>query len=143
MSSWRQQALIEAPLEDVWKLIGNPNRYPEWAAEVLEITGLASVDEGQTFQQVTKTPISKDQTTFEIEELDELHEIKLRCQTSGFYSRWLLTEARENTFLDVEIGMDPATVPYRVMNATVGKRWYRRLVENSLDGLRNVVERSR
>ena len=111
MSSWRQQALIEAPVEDVWELVGirtatrngrrKSSRSPAWPQST----------KGETFQQVTKTPIGKDETTFEIEELDELHEIKLRCQTSGFYSRWLLTEAQENTFLDVEIGMDPATVP--------------------------------
>ncbi len=36
MASWRQQALIEAPVEEVWRLVGDPGRYPEWAGEVIE-----------------------------------------------------------------------------------------------------------
>lgn len=48
MSSWRQQALIDAPVNVVWELVGDPKRYPEWAGDVVEVTGLASVDEGAT-----------------------------------------------------------------------------------------------
>ena len=142
MSSWRQQALIEAPVEDVWTLVGDPGRYPEWGANVIEVTGEPALEVDSTFQQVTKTPLGKTETTFKVEELEELRQIKLRCQTSGYYSRWVLTEAQESTFLDVEIGIDPLSLQYRVVDATVGKRWYRRLVEDSIDGIRTIAERA-
>jgi hypothetical protein len=52
--------------------------------------------------------MGKAETTFKIEELDDLHAIKLRCQQSGYYSRWVLTEAQSSTFAEVEIGIEPA-----------------------------------
>ena len=140
MSSWRKQALIEAPAEAVWEMVGDPERYPEWAAAVLDVTGLASREEGEEFEQVTRTPLGRPtRTTFRIDELENLREIRLSCQASGLYSRWLLTEAQDNTFVDVEIGMDPTGVRPRAFDATIGKRWYRRLAEDSLDGLRNAL----
>jgi uncharacterized protein YndB with AHSA1/START domain len=140
MSSWRQQAVIDAPVEAVWELVGDPNRYPEWAGEVVAVTGLASVDEGQQFRQVSKGPLGKSETTFAIDALEELKEIKLRCTESGYYSRWLLTEAQGSTFADVEIGMEPTAIQYRVLAATVmGKRWNRKIVQEAIDGLRGVL----
>ena len=32
-----QQTFIEAPVERVWELVGDPNRHPEWWPEMLEI----------------------------------------------------------------------------------------------------------
>ena len=143
MASWRQQALIEAPVEEVWRLVADPTRYPEWGANVVAVTGEAEVKRDDTFRQRTKDFGMEQETTFQVEELEELREIKLRCQSSGYYSHWLLTEAQDNTFLDVEIGMEPIKLPYRVVDGTVGKRWYRSLVEDSLDGIRRVTERGR
>ena len=143
MSSWRQQALIEAPVESVWELVGDPNRYPEWAADVISVTGLATIDEGSTYRQVSKSPLGKTETTFMIEELDELREIKLRCTRSGYYSRWLLTETQDGTFVDAEIGIEPTKLPYRASHAAAGgKRYFRRLVDGAIDGIRSVVERT-
>jgi hypothetical protein len=142
VSSWREQALIDAPLEVVWALIGDPNRYPEWAADVVEVTGLPSVDRGAEYRQVSKTPLGKAETTFTVEELEELREVKLRCLSSGYYSRWVLTEAQGSTFTEVELGMEPTGLQYRVLDATLmGKRWYRRITQETLDGLRAVAAR--
>jgi len=44
MPSWRDQALIDAPIEVVWGLVGDPRRFPEWAGDTLEVTGLATVE---------------------------------------------------------------------------------------------------
>jgi len=30
MASWKQQALIQAPVEDVWELLCDPARGPDW-----------------------------------------------------------------------------------------------------------------
>jgi hypothetical protein len=139
MSSWRQQALIDAPVEVVWRLVGDPNRYPEWAGDVLQVTGLPSADPGATYTQVTRLPLGKVSSTFLIDELDEMKGIRLRCTQSGYFATWLLTEARGSTFADVELGMEPSALPYRAMDLVLRKRWYRRMLEQSLDGLREAA----
>jgi uncharacterized protein YndB with AHSA1/START domain len=140
MSSWRQQALIEAPVEEVWRFVGDPASYPDWAKDVVDVTGLPRAEPDATFRQVMKTPLGTRETTFRIEDLEELHEITLRCTATGYYSRWLLTAARENTFADVEIGVEPSALRYRVI-AALGKRWFRRMAEDSIDGLRGELAR--
>jgi len=143
VSSWRQQVVIEAPVEQVWAYVGDTRTYPEWAGGVISITGLATVEPDAEFQQVSKTPLGgKTETTFKIEELDDLHTIKLRCQQSGYYSRWVLTEAQSSTFAEVEIGIEPTAVQYRVLFGAMGKRYLRRLVEQAIDGVRTRLQRA-
>ena len=103
-----------------WAYIGNPRRYPEWAGNVVSVTGLATVEPDAEFQQVSQTPLGKAETTFKIEQLEDLHTIKLRCQQSGYYSRWVLTEAQSCTFAEVEIGIEPTAVQYRLLFGAMG-----------------------
>ena len=144
MGCWREQALIDAPVQEVWDLVGDPRRYPEWVGqEVTEVTGLPTVQRGAEYEQVTRSPFGMSKTTFAIEELDDLREIRLRCTSSGWYSRWKLTEASGATFADIEIGMEPYGVAYRAIDKTAGKRWYRRVAQASIDGLKQAVASSR
>jgi uncharacterized protein YndB with AHSA1/START domain len=141
---WHEQTLIDAPIEEVWDLVGDPRRYPEWVGEeVLEVTGLPTVEKGAEYQQVTRNPLgsSAAETTFEIDELEDLHHIRMRCKQSGWYSRWKLTEAAGGTFADLEIGMEPTKVGYRAIDTAVGKRWYRRVAKASLDGIKRTLAR--
>jgi uncharacterized protein YndB with AHSA1/START domain len=140
MSSWHEQALIEAPIEEVWSLVGDPRRYPEWVGEeIVEVTGLPTVEKGAEFEQVTQSPAGPQRTVFTIETLDDLHEISLRCKESGWFSRWKLTEAGGSTFADIEIGMDPTSDQYREVDAVHGKRWYRRVAKRAIDGVKGAV----
>jgi hypothetical protein len=136
MASWRQQVLLEAPVEKVWDLVGDPNRYPEWAGFVIDVTGLPRVEKGATYTQKTRSVVGTATTTFLVEELVDLHEVKLRCTSTGYYCQWVLTAAQGETFAEVEIGMDPSGPMPRAVDAMVGKRWYRRLTDRALDGLR-------
>jgi hypothetical protein len=81
----REQALIDAPPQAVWELIGDPNRYPEWAGFAVEVTGLPEVSQGSEFEQTSEAPIGggTNTTIFRIDELEEMREIKLRCTQSG------------------------------------------------------------
>jgi len=141
MASWKQQALIEAPVEKVWELLEDVERYPEWNESSIEVTGAPThVEKGSTFKQISRGPLgTKTTTTFEVEELQDLREIKLRCQASGYYSHWLLTEAMGNTFTEVEIGVEPNGLLGHVVNATHTKRALRRTIEESLEGLRRAT----
>jgi hypothetical protein len=141
VTAFRHQAVIESPTAEVWELVGNPTRYPEWASEVIEVTGLAEVAEHATYEQTTKSAMfgSAETTIFEIEKLDDLREIKLRCQTSGYYSRWRLTPAQEHTFAEVEIGVEPTSPMYALFFGTVGRRYLRRISEESVAGIQRAL----
>ncbi len=143
MARWRQQALIEAPIGTIWELLVDPARFPEWAGDSIQTTGYPTkIEKGSRFKQTSPGPLRLPvTTTFEVEELDDLHEIKLRCTSSGYYSRWRLTEARGQTFAEVEIGVDSSGsgVRGRLASVTMTQGHLRRVVDESLDGLRRAV----
>ena len=139
MSLVRHQTLISAPVDAVWQLVGDPESYPEWARDVIEVTGLPTVEEGATFERSDRTPIGKSTTIFVVDRLEDLREIKLRCLTSGYYSHWTLTEAQGDCFTEVEFGMEPTTLPFKALDATLGKRLWRRTMLESIDGLHEAV----
>ncbi len=74
-----------------------------------------------------------------VERLDDVREIHMRCTNTGTYTRWLLTEAQGSTFVDVEFGMDPMRISYRILDATFGKLYFRRWLEQSLEALQEVA----
>jgi uncharacterized protein YndB with AHSA1/START domain len=144
--SWRQQAVLEAPPAAVWELIANPNRFPDWwSAQALAVTGPATIELGSEFRQESPALVGRSTltTTYRVEAFDELHEVKLRCQQSGWYAHWLLTEARGSTFVDVEVGIEPTAFQYRLMAAALGKRAFREAAVDALDGLREALEADR
>ena len=142
MANWTRQALIEAPVHDVWDLVGDPNRHPEWFPLVLAVSGLPRVEADATYVQVSRTPGRPRETSFLIEELDDLREIGVRCTDTGTYTRFLLTSAREDTFAEIEIGFEPTGLMMRAFDAAVGKRYCKRWTEDALAGLRAAVERA-
>ena len=96
----------------------------------VSVTGLATVERDAEYRQTTKAPlVGTEETTFKIEELDDLHVIKLRCQKTGYYSRWVLTEAQSSTFAEVEIGVEPTAIQYRLFFGALGKRYLRRIAD--------------
>jgi uncharacterized protein YndB with AHSA1/START domain len=145
-ASWRQQALIEAPVEEVWELLSDPERGPDWSADVLAVTGApAKIEKGSTFEVTSRGPLGlKATTTFKVEQLEDMREIRMQCQRYGFYSHWLLTPARGSTFTELELGIDPKPgVEPRAVGALHTKGYLRRTVDQTLDGLRRAVARHR
>jgi hypothetical protein len=143
VTSWRQQALVGAPLETVWELVGDPNRYPEWASDIVEVTGLPRIAQDATFRQVTRTANRTSAATFKIEELENLRSIKMRCLDTNTYTRFVLTDVRGETFVDVETGTASTALRDKALDATKRRLFFRRLVNRMLDGLREAVERRR
>jgi ribosome-associated toxin RatA of RatAB toxin-antitoxin module len=138
MSMVRSQALIHAPPQRVWDLVGDPSRHPEWWPRVIEVRG-ERYDEGDNYAQVTKEAIGSMETIMEVEQLDELRQINLRCTKTGTYARWLMTEAQGDTFVDVEFGMEPIGIRYRLMDLTVAKPYFRRWLGQSLQALEQAA----
>jgi hypothetical protein len=140
MAIARGQAQIDAPVEAIWDLVGDPNRYPEWWPRIIE-TKCEGIEEGCTYKHVSKGPVGVAEETIAIERLDDCREIRIRCLDTGSYMCWQLVGAREGTFIDVEFGMEPARLQHKVFDVLAGKRFYRNWLERSLEALRAVAER--
>jgi hypothetical protein len=141
MASYRHQTLIEAPVDAVWAQVGDPRRYPEWAGETVEVKGLQKIEPGARYEQTQKPPFGAAKPTeFVVDAFEEMREISVRCTVSGWYLHWLLTEAGTDTFAQVEVGMDPTHLGYRAVDSTLGKRWYRRTAESTLEQLRDTLK---
>jgi hypothetical protein len=145
--TWREQALIEAPVSCVWDLVGDPNRHAEWWPLVVSVEGLPEIRADATYRQVSRSPAGRGGTTFQIQALTELREIKLRCLDTGTYARWQLTEAQNQTFAEIAMGFEPGealnpgfdALGTRVFAATLGRRYLRRWIEEALAGLRDAA----
>jgi uncharacterized protein YndB with AHSA1/START domain len=141
VSVTHSQALIEAPPQRVWELVGDPRRHPEWWPRIIEVRG-EEFDEGSNFAQVTKDPGGSIETTMAIDRLDDMKAIHLRCTNTGTYSRWRFTEARGDTFVDVEFGMDPIGIKYKLFDGALGKVYFRRWLSQSLEALQQAAAES-
>jgi hypothetical protein len=142
MSSYRTNALIEAPPPRVWDLVGNPSRHVEWWPRVIEVRG-ERFDEGDNYAQVTRDLTHAVETTMQVEQLDEVRKIHLRCTNTGTFAHWLLTEARGNTFVEVTFGMDPIGVGNRIFDAAIGRIYFRRWLTQSLAALQDAARAPR
>ena len=142
MSAHRQQAHIDSPIEVVWGLVGAPNRYPEWWPRVIEVRG-ERFEEGDEWAQVTKDPTSEVETNFLLERRENLREIRMSCQLTGAYAHWLLTPAQGGTFVELEMGMQPKRLTDRLADLTIGRRYFRRWGEQSLQALGEAARRER
>ena len=139
MSVCRSQALINAPPSKVWDLVGDPRRHPEWWPRVVEVRG-ERFDEGSNYAQVTREPLGESRRRSRSSASMTCARSGMRCPNTGTYARWLLTEAQGNTFVDVEFGMDPIGLRYRIFDATMGKLYFRRWLEQSLAALQEVAD---
>ena len=97
--------MVDAPIERVWELIGDVSRHPEWWPRVEEVE-CDLLDVGCTYRQVTRRPDKTIETTISIEQLDDCHQLRLRCLDTGMYADFLLTPAQGGTFMDAELGVD-------------------------------------
>jgi hypothetical protein len=138
MTSHRQQAHLDAPLERAWSFVATPSNYPAWWPRVVEVNG-ESFEEGDEYVQVTRSPTGTDETSFLIERRDELREIRMSCQLSGMYAHWWLTAAQDGTFVELEMGLEPQRLGDRVFDVTVGGRYFRKWSQQSLDALREAA----
>ena len=138
MSSHRQQALLDAPLESTWELVATPTLYPTWWPRIIEVDG-QKFEEGDEFVQVIKDPSGETSSSFLIERRDELRELRMSCQLTGMFAHWTLTAAQDGTFVELEMGMEPLRLRDRLADITIGRSYFRRWSERSLEGLREAA----
>jgi hypothetical protein len=134
VSESHHEALIDAPLEAVWAYVGDPESYPEWWPRVIEVRG-ARFEEGTEYVQVSRTPLGRAETTFVIDRMEDLREIRMHCTKSGTFAHWQLTAAQGGTFVDVTFGIEPLGRGYRAFDATFARAFYRRWLLDSVEAL--------
>jgi uncharacterized protein YndB with AHSA1/START domain len=126
VSTYRAQVQIDAPLDEVWALVGNPATYPQWWPAAVEIRG-ERFDFGDRFTQGI------------IDRREELKELGWHCPTTGGFQHWLLTDAQGGTFVDMEMGMNPPAFRYGLFDKTMGRWVMKRWSEQAVDGLRKTL----
>jgi phenylpropionate dioxygenase-like ring-hydroxylating dioxygenase large terminal subunit len=140
MSHHRRQAHLDAPLESAWELIATPTLYPTWWPRIIEVDG-ERFEEGDQFVQVIHTPTGDMGSSFLIERRDELREIRMACDLTGTFAHWTLTAAQDGTFVELEMGMQPKRLQDRLTDATIGRMYFRRWSERSLEALRQAARK--
>ena len=143
MSSERQctqQVHIDAPVESVWELLGDPNRHPDWWPEMLEVE-CADLSAGCRYRGVVKGPMGSEEHELLVESLDGCQEVSIYCDGTGVRTRFLLTDAQGGTFVDGSFGIEPQSVGMKMMSAVVGRRYLRGWLDRSLANLKRAAER--
>jgi hypothetical protein len=101
---------------------------------VVEVEG-ERFEEGTEYIQVTHG----ERTTFKIDRMEELREVRMHCTLSGMFAHWRLTEAQGSTFVDVTFGMEPTGMRWAVYDKVLGRRVIRRWLTESIESLRNTL----
>jgi Polyketide cyclase / dehydrase and lipid transport len=139
MSAYRSQAHFDAPLEDVWALVGNPATYPEWWPVAVEIRG-ETFEVGDVYTQVVGIAGRRREYSRIIDRREEFKELRWHCPTTGGFQHWLLTDARGGTFVDMEMGIkDPEDARFGLFDKTVGRWFIKRWAAQAIDGLRATL----
>ena len=103
MPSFDNHILVRAPLEDVWKLVHDPTRYPEWW------TGIGSVDEasldGYTLYPEGWPDYPMPQR---LKASSADGRVTISCLVSDLEYRWHLTADGERTRVEVHVDIPDA-----------------------------------
>jgi uncharacterized protein YndB with AHSA1/START domain len=142
--TYRRHALIEAPIEDVWSIVSDPHTHPDWWPELRDVRVPGDVGKGGEYTRVTRRLGFLDMvdTVWVVEPMEHLREVNFRCTVTGTYTRFALTPARDDTFVELEAGVVPISLRGRVAK-TMGPLFLRQWIGDLLDALPQVVARTR
>ena len=138
--TYRHQALIEAPVEDVWAVVSDPRTHPEWWPDVVDVQIDEPLVEGGEYLRTSRLVPFLDavEAVWVAERLEDLKEARFRCTVSGTWARFTLTPAQGETYVELESGIDPTTLRWRLLNVMSG-RWVKDWIVKVLDALPQEV----
>ena len=139
--SSRQQAHINASPEEIWDLVGDPNRHPEWWPDVIEVE-CADLREGCRYRGVVKGPFRAEEHELMIERLDGCREVSIFCEGTGVTTRFALTDAQGGTFVEGYFAIEPNSIGTTVIAAVTGRRFLRSWLGQSLANLKQAAEQA-
>ena len=133
-----QQIFIEAPVERVWELVGDPNRHPEWWPEMLEVE-CADLSEGCRYRGVVKGPFGAAPHDLKVDRLDDCREVSIFCEGTGVSTRFALAKAQGGTFVEGCFTIEPNSMGMKVLGAVAGRRLMHSWLASSLENLRSAA----
>jgi uncharacterized protein YndB with AHSA1/START domain len=138
--TYRHQALIDAPVEDVWAVVSDPRTHPDWWPDVVDVRLDEPLVEGGEYLRTSKLVPFLDaiEAVWVAERLEDLKEARFRCTVSGTWARFTLTPAQGETYVELESGVDPTTLRWRLLNAMSG-RFVKDWIVKVLDALPQEV----
>ena len=121
--TYRHQALIDAPVEDVWAIVSDPRTHPEWWPDVVDVQLDEPLVEGGEYTRTSKPVPFLDamESVWVAERLEDLKEARFRCRSRAVGRASRSRRRRGETFVELESGMDPTTLRWRLMNAMSGR----------------------
>jgi len=134
-----QQVHIDAAPEEIWGLVGDPNRHPEWWPEMLEVE-CADLNEGCRYRGVVKGPFRAEEHELTIERLEGCQEVSIFCEGTGVTTRFALIDAQGGTFVEGHFSIEPNSIGIKVVAAVTGRRYLRSWLEQSLQNLKRAAE---
>ena len=142
--TYRHQALIDSPVEDVWAVVSDPRTHPEWWPDVVDVQLDEPLVEGGEYIRTSKPVPFLDamESVWVAERLEDLKEARFRCTVSGSWARFTLTPAQGETYVELESGMEPTTIRWRLMNV-MGSRFLKDWIVKVLDALPGEVDARR
>ena len=120
----RHEALIEAPVEDVWAVVSDPSTQPEWWPDVVDVQIDGPLVEGGEYTRTSKPVPFLDamESVWVAERLEDLKEARFRCYGVGQAGRASRSPPRRGeTYVELESGMDPTKLRWRLVNAMGGR----------------------
>jgi hypothetical protein len=142
--TYRHQTLIEAPIEDVWAIVSDPLTHPEWWPDVVDVRIEEPLVEGGEYIRSSRLLPFLDavEAVWVAERLEDLKEARFRCTVSGTWAHFSLTPAQAQTFVELETGLDPTNLRWRLMKAASGP-YFKGWILDVLDALPKEVDARR
>ena len=111
--TYRHQALIDAPVEDVWAIVSDPRTHPEWWPEVVDVQLDEPLVEGGEYMRTSKPLPFVDavESVWVADRLEDLKEARFRCSSIGSWARFSLTPAQGRDLRRARDGDGPHDVP--------------------------------
>ena len=134
VSDVRQQGLVAAPREVVWRVITDVERHPDWWPDAVEVE-CEELSQGCTYREVIKVPLGTAERRFRIEELEEPSEFRIKCVNTGAFVHLAFTDAQGQTFVEAAAGMDPTSPRYRLLDVLTGRLYFRRWLKQWFEAL--------
>jgi hypothetical protein len=140
---YRRHALIKAPIDAVWDVVANPMTHSDWWPEIENVRISEQPAEGSHYTQVARRLgfLNLVDAVWTVERLEHLKEAHFRCTVTGTYTRFAVTPAQDDTFVEIEAGVDPVNLEGRLMKAA-GPLWMTRWLRALLDALPEAVGKS-
>jgi uncharacterized protein YndB with AHSA1/START domain len=138
VSRVKQEAFIDAPVERIWGLVADIDRHPEWWPRIVD-TDVDDVAVGATYRQMTETPRGSEVSQMVVDGMEDYKRLSIHCQNTGMFIEIGLTEARDGTFVEGEMGMDPIGIQNRVFDVLGGRRYFRSWIAETFAALERAA----